>query len=912
MTGKQQETLDRLFAEAVALPLERQPAFLRENCRDPEVRLELESLLAFASRPLAGFTEAIQRVAGSLAAPDFAGLRLGEYRLTGRIGQGGMGAVYRAVRDDDQFQKTVAVKMLRFPDGDPAMLARFRQERQILASLEHPHIARLLDGGAAPLPYIVMEYVDGLPVTSYCEQEKLTVAGRLGLFRKVCDAVSYAHRQLVVHRDIKPGNILVTADGSPKLLDFGVSKLLTPVGMDPATITSTACAAMTPDYASPEQVRGEPVSTLTDVYSLGTVLYELLTGRRPHQLGTRDPFEIAREICEHEVESPRVNAEIDLVVLKAMHREPARRYQSVEQFSEDIRRYLEGRPIVARPDTLAYRGAKFVRRHRLGVGAAATLFAALVGGISVSTWEARRADTEAAAARAVNEFLQSDLLAQAGASAQSGPDTKPDPDLKVRTALDRAAGHVGAKFAKQPLVEASIRQTLGDAYEDLGLYPEAQQHMERALELRRRARGEADRDTLKSMHNLARLLFLEGKYAQAEAPLRSTLAAERRLLGAEHSETLDTMTDLAGVYRALGRYAEAEPLYRKVLDIQPRVLGEKHLDTATTMNELGMLYRLEGQYARAEPLYIRSLDIMRQLKGDEHPDTLTIMNNLAVLYDYEDKYEQAEPLFSKVLEVRRRVLGEEHHFTLLSMYNLASLYGDVGKYKEAEALLVPSEEVRRRVLGEEHSDTLDGTLNLALLYRSEGRYAQAETLFARLLELERRVRGREHRDTLNVMYALAELYRRQARNEEAERLSGAALEVQRRVLGAQHRATLATLALLGRVRVERQKYAEAEPTLREALTGFEQGAADDWRRHLAETLLGASLAGQTRYAEAESLLLAGYRGLLQRQAAIPADTKSVVGQAGERIVRVYIDWGKPEQASEWRQKLAGGTPRTPR
>src|SRR5271169_207555 len=258
---QQHDLLDRLFAEVLVLPREQQAAFLERNCDDPEVRSEIESLLAFASRPLKGITEAIGHVAGSLAAPDFMGQRVGPYRLTGRIGQGGMGAVYRAVRDDDQFEKTVAIKMLRFPDGDPAILQRFRHERQILASLEHPNIARLLDGGAwnppgsaEGQPYIVMEYVEGWPLTAYCEEGQLSVRQRLVLFRQVCDALSYAHRQLVIHRDVKPGNILVTADGTPKLLDFGVAKLLDPeIGHGAATRTSTGLLAMTPDYASPEQ-----------------------------------------------------------------------------------------------------------------------------------------------------------------------------------------------------------------------------------------------------------------------------------------------------------------------------------------------------------------------------------------------------------------------------------------------------------------------------------------------------------------------------------------------------------------------------------------------------------------------------------------------------------------------------------
>ncbi len=914
LTAQQRALLDRLFEGAVGLPPEQRPGFLSQNCDDPAVRREIESLLAFASRPLEGISEAVEQVAGSLAAPDFMGQRVGSYRLTGRIGQGGMGAVYRAVRDDDQFEKTVAIKMLRFPDGDPAVLQRFRHERQILASLEHPHIARLLDGGAwvppgseEGQPYIVMEYVEGQALTAYCEAKKLSIRQRLALFRQICDALSYAHRQLVIHRDIKPGNILVTPDGTPKLLDFGVAKLLDPeMGRGAGTLTSTGLLAMTPDYASPEQVRGEPVSTVTDVYSLGAVLYELLTGRRPHQLGTYDPLEIAREICEREVPTPGIGGDLDVIVLKALQKEPARRYQSVEQLSEDVRRYLEGLPIAARADTLMYRTMKFVRRHRLGMAAVAGVFVVLVGGIAASTWEARRADTEAATAKAVNDFLQNDLLAQASASTQAGPNTKPDPDLKVRTALDRAAARIVGKFERQPLVEASIRQTISGAYLDLGLYPEAQREVERALELRRRVRGEGDRDTMQSLYRLGELYVLQGKYAQAEAPLRNTLGIQRRVLGEDHPDTLNTMTDLATVYRGLGQYAEAEPLFTKALAAQRRVLGEKNADTASTLNNLGILYRMEGKYAQAERVYTLCLEIQRQLKGENHPDTLTVMNNLAALYEYENKYEQASPLFTQVLEARRRALGEEHPDTLLIMSNLATLYRDEGKYEQAEALYTTSQGARRRVLGEEHPVTLRGALNLAQLYRSEGKYGQAEALFTRILEVQRRVRGPEHPDTLIVMYNQAELYRKQGRYEQAEPLCSAVLEVRRRVLGTNHRDTVATLALLGRVRVEEHKYADAEAPLREALTGYEKPATDDWRRYLAQSLLGVSLAGQKKYAEAEPLLLNGYRNMLQREAAIPAESRSAVEEARGRIGRLYQDWGMPDKAAAWREEIQKG------
>src|SRR5215469_2024962 len=543
MNARQQQEVERLFHEALALPADERPAYLAENCSDHGIRSELESLIACATDSTPpSIASAIGSVALSASASGLIGQTVRAYRLTGVIGHGGMGTVYRAVRADDQFEKTVAIKMLRFPDGSPALLERFLRERQILASLEHPLITRLLDGGAwtppgsnEPQPYIVMEHVEGLPLTTYCAQHKLALPQRLQLFRHICDALSYAHRQLVVHRDVKPGNILVTADGHPKLLDFGISRLLDPTKKSgAASLATTSFAAMTPDYASPEQVRGGPVSTLTDVYALGAVLYELLAGRRAHQFSTHDPLEIAREICEREIAPPGVNGELDLIELKAMQKEPARRYQSVDEFSQDIHRYLSGLPIIARPDTLSYRAAKFVRRHSLALAAASVLLLALIGGISVSTWEARRADREAAVAQAVNDFLQNDVLAQANVRNQAGPSTKPDADLKVRTALDRAAARITGRFDRQPELEAAIRYTIADTYFGLGLYEDARTHFERALELRRRVLGAQNPGTLNTVSRLGEAALLQGKYSEAEALFRQSLAGQRRVLGPEH------------------------------------------------------------------------------------------------------------------------------------------------------------------------------------------------------------------------------------------------------------------------------------------------------------------------------------------------------------------------------------------
>ena len=879
LTSEQRQLAEHFFAEAIALSAEERDSFLEQHCEDAEVRREVASLLRYSGGPLTGAAEVIKETAAAWAAPDFAGVRVGAYRITGRIGQGGMGAVYRAVRDDDQFHKTVAIKMLRFTAGDEHLLQRFLRERQILASLEHPSIARLLDGGAwfppgasEPQPYIVMEYVEGRPLDSYCAENNVPLRERLALFREVCEALSYAHRQLIVHRDIKPSNILVTKARKLKLLDFGVAKLLDR-GPETRATATTGVLALTPDYASPEQVRCEAVSTLTDVYSLGVALYELLTGRRPHRFSSHDPLEIAREICEREADPPRVNPDLDTIVLKALQKEPSRRYSSVDQLSEDIRRYLEGLPLIARPDTMRYRAAKFVRRNRLGVAAAAALAVSLAGGIVASAWEARRAlqaqkeaqteselarserdraleaqraavternraqaaeqsatkernnavverqraDSEAASAKAVTEFLAHDLLGQASPNAQVAA------DMTVRKALDRAAEQLESKFAGKPLVEAAIRETMSDTYREMGLFSEAQKQVERAWELR------------------------------------------RVNLGERHLATLNSMNSMAIVMRLQGRLADAEKLYERILAIRIPLLGEKDRDTLVIMGNLAVVYNNQSKYAQAEALNLRVLEIQKRLLGPEHLDTLRTMNNLGSNYTREGKFAQAESVYKQVLEIRRRVQGPEHPNTLFTMNNLASVYGAANNFAPAEELMKQLLEIQRRALGPEHPDTLLAQNTLGMLAFRKGDFATAERILSENAVARTRVLGARHMDTLEV----------------------------RRNLGA--------------VQLRLDKFTEAEAILRATHEDLAQSGKEIWQRDLCSALLGTALAGLKRYAEAEPFLIAGYEGMLRRWQSVPATVRSQARTAGLRVAEMYEEWGKPELAIEWRRKLAAGS-----
>jgi non-specific serine/threonine protein kinase/serine/threonine-protein kinase len=805
-----------------------------------------------------------------------------------------MGVVYQA-RQLRPIRRDVALKVIKPGMDSRQVTARFETERQALAMMDHPNIARVFDAGAAPSgqPYFVMELVDGVSITRYCDEKRLTIRERLELFIPVCQAIQHAHQKGVIHRDIKPSNILVTEhDSRPiaKVIDFGLAKALGYQLSDATLMTNLVTVVGTLDYMSPEQAElgRHDVDTRSDVYSLGAVLYELITGSSPL---THEPdagyIEALQQIREKEPDSPSarlrrsttladvaesrgceparlpklLHRELDWIAMKALDKDRARRYETVNGLARDLQRYLAGEPVEAAPPSTAYRISKFVGKHRWALATAAAFTALLVAGVVVSAWMALRAREAEAEARAVNDFLRNDVLAQASANTQAGQGAAADPELKVRTALDRAAQRIEGKFAAQPLVEAGIRETIGNAYVDIGLFPEAQRQLERTLELRRRAQGEAHPETLNVINNLGTAYNYHGNYDKAEALLNRALEIERRTIGKEHATTLTTMNDLAQAYVRLGKYAEAEPLYSEVVATTSRIRGPEDQNTLTTTNNLAMLYIRQGKRGQAEPLMKQVLETWRRTLGEEHPLTMTVMNNLALVYVGLGKYEQAEPLNKQVVEFSRRVLGEEHPNTLTAMGNLAKVNYIQGRYEEAEPILLKAAEVGRRVQGEENPNTLLTKFKLAELYVKQGKFAQSDQMFSAVFE------GR------------------------------------RRVLGATHPDTLETIGALGRVRLEEHEYATVEPLLRDALAANEKSPSDDWRRYHIQALLGGSLAGQKKYAEAEPLMLSGYEGLTKREGTIAADTRSVVREAVDRIVRLYEDWGKPAKAAEWRSQL---------
>jgi serine/threonine protein kinase len=928
MDAQRWAVIESVYHAAFGKEPGKRSSYLAAACADdPRLRSEIESLLAYADVHLSSpselpkMAEVLDRIGGiapsGMVEPTAAGnppalpAAIGRYRIHRLLGEGGMGVVYEA--EQEQPRRTVALKVIKPGSAGAELLRRFAQESEALGRLQHPGIAQIYEAGTAdtgcgPQRYFAMEFIRGQSLLDYAKAHELNIRQRLELMAKVCEAVHHAHQRGIIHRDLKPGNILVDESGQPKVLDFGVARV-TNSDARATRQTDVGCLVGTLAYMSPEQVLADPLEldTQSDVYALGVILYELLGGRLPYAI-SRNLSEAVQTIREEDPAplsaiSRNYRGDIETIVAKALEKDKVRRYASAADLAGDIQLYLTDEPIVARPPSTTYQLQKFARRHKTVVAGVAAVFVALIVGTLVSTWEAARANSEAATAKAVNDFLQNDLLAQASANTQARPDTKPDPDLKVRIALDRAAVRIAGKFKEQPLVEAAIRQTIGNTYTELGLYPEAQRQTERALELRRRLLGAKHRNTLQSTNALAVLYLDQGKYEQAEPLFTKELQVWQRALGKENPDTLNTMSNLAWLYLNQGKYAQAEPLYTSVLQVQRRVLGEEHPDTLMSMHSLAWLYREQGDYAQAEPLFRKVLEVRRRVLGEEHPDTLISLNNLARLYRYEGKYAQAEPLYINAVELQRRVLGPEHPDTLISMNNLALLYQNEGRYAQAEPMFRKVLEVRRRVLGEEHPDTLISVNNLAWQYQGEGKYAQAEPLYTKVLEIQRRILGEENPTTLIIMNNLAGVYREQGRYALAEALYIKVLELQHHALGAEHPRRLSSTNDLALLYVYRSKYNRAEGLLREALDGYQKAKSDTWERYNCQSLLGVSLAGQKKYAEAEPLLLSGYEGMQQRESTIQASSRFKLKQAGNWVVQLYQDWKKPGKAAEWRQKL---------
>jgi serine/threonine-protein kinase len=801
--------IETLFHQASEMEPARREAFIGQACAgDPELRAELDSLLSSPDLTLAELKIPVAIAAGDLLGAASAELeRIGAYRLIRTLGEGGMGTVYLGARDDDQYQRMVAIKVLRAGlTHRPELQLLFRTERQILADFDHPNIARMLDGGITPQgsPYLVMEYIDGIALDVYCRQENLPLDARLRLFRTLVAAIDYAHRHLVIHRDIKPLNVLVTPDGTPKLLDFGIAKLIDPYQSPSSQVLLAGNEQMlTPDYASPEQLLGRPVSTATDVYALGVLLFELLTGELPFARARSEPMAQARAICEqsperpsevclrtHHLSSPeaqKIRGDLDSIVLKTLRKQPEQRYAAAAQFLEDLDRYFKSLPVEAAVQSIPYRMRKFVRRHRVGVAISMLAALLIVGFAAAMALLARRATRGEAKARREEQFLESIFRA-------ATPEGSKGENVTARQLLDQAAGRLDMELGSDPELRAEMTENIAQSYVAVGMYGRAQPLLERALQLTEQNRGQTSVSYAEGLGNLATDLRLQSEYAKAEPLFRRAVAINENLYGQRSFASAHSLSNLGECLYWEERDPEAEHVLRQALAIE-RPLADNQQDG--TRNYLALVLERRGAYPEAAQLLRESNAIAGRVLGKQSADYLISLHDLAGAQIDMGDLEGAARSEHEVLTTRQKIWGRNHPDTAYSLNNLGWIYLELGRHQMAEPLLKENVAIMRAISSAPGPLYVSSLANWGRLLEQKGDYAGAAKAYGEAMQLLAAGGHRESWGAAKIMgyQSLLDLDRR--RYPDAIRLAESAVQIERKLGGDSNPQLSAGLLVLG-------------------------------------------------------------------------------------------------------------------
>jgi serine/threonine-protein kinase len=863
--------IQQVFHAVVDLPAEERSAALDEACHgDEPLKQSVLQLLANDTRGesiVDGDVDAVARVlAGDTTASN--GPTFGPYRVIGQLGEGGMGLVYLAERED--VGQRVAIKVLRDVWVSPIGRTRFAAEQRALARLSHPSIAKLYDADTLTdgTPWFAMEYVEGLSLTQYCRRHSRRVEDRLRLFRDVCIAVQHAHQHLIVHRDLKPSNVLVSAAGTVTLLDFGIAKQLE--GLDaPADSTRTMSRLMTPNYAAPERLVAGEVGVHSDIYSLGVILYELLAGRLPFDVTNLPPREAERVILENQPEKPSIVsrattsgalatrsawADLDVLCLTAMHKDPQRRYRSVEALIRDLDHWQRGEPLEARPDSVGYRARKFVGRNARSIAAATIVLVSAAALILFYTVRINRANTialeEVARTARIQQFMLT--LFDAGEA-----DAAPSNDLRVITLVDRGVREAQSLDA-EPAIQAALYQTLGSLYQRLG------------------------------------------NYDRAETLLRSALDERRRLVGADHPDALESVIALGLLRIDQAKLDEAERLAREGVETSKRTLPPGHPVLAKATAALGKVLEEQGLYDRAIPTLEEAIRL-QEASSPPPPEFSATLSELANAHFYAGHMDASETLNKRALDVDRRLHGPRHPNVASGLLNLGAIESNRERYADAVQYYRDALDIMQEWYGEKHPETASAMTILAQGLTRQGQYDEAAVLFRRALATQEEVYGHVNRRVSFVLNELGMLALRQNHLDEAEAALTNALEINRALYQNKHFRVGNSLANLGSVYLARDRFDRAEQVLREAVAvDVATLPADHVNTAIAHIKLGRVLFRTHRYAEAERELLEGYRSL-KKQASPPP---SWVKTASEDLVLVYDATHRPDQADVFRAELA--------
>ncbi|HEX8816022.1 MAG TPA: serine/threonine-protein kinase [Terriglobales bacterium] len=854
MTTPRWEQVKEVLHQALLLEPDRRSAFLDSACSsDRSLKAEVESLLSAEAEVRTNFMQSRSIDSSTNFTFDLpAGLEAGQlisdrFHLIRMLGQGGMGQVWLA----DQLEpvkRQVALKVVSFAGYDQAALQRFMLERQALAIMDHPCIAKVFDAGctAQGQPYFVMEYVPGLPITTYCDQHKLSTAARLELFISVCEGVQHAHQKAIIHRDLKPSNILVVeVDGkpSPRVIDFGIAKLLgDPAAAAQHTGTIFGGIIGTPGYMSPEQTdpNSRDIDTRADVYSLGVVLYELLTSTLPLDLNQwRDkPFDEAlrhlreddpprpstrittrreaiTELAANHATNPQklvsiLRGDLDSIAMKALEKDRAARYQTPSALADDIRRFLSHQPVVARSATFTYRMGKYIRRHRSAVAAASVLVLLLVGFAILQALQLRRTTRERDRAGRIVNFMVNMFKV-------SDPNEARGNSVTAREVLDKASADISTGLSHDPELQSDLMYAMANTYKNLGLFSRSHQLAQGAFDIRHRTLGDKNPKTLESMNQLGWDLDREGKLPEAEAIIRQASGIEQQTLKPDDPITLETRDTLAVILEDLGKYSDEEKLTRETLAIKKARFGPDDLQTIRTALSLANSLTGQNRYADAEAMYRDLLATEQRVFGADAPRTLSTMHNLANSLQGQGRYPEAEAIYRQAIAIEERVLGPDHPDTADTMTTLANAlgYGE-GRTAEAEALYRKAYAIEERTLGPDVPVTLRAKEGLANILSTEGHYPEAEQMQRSILAVRLRALGPDHTDTLLSQYNLASALWRENKLAAADQLLRQTLDAQTRTLGAEYDDTLATQSTLAAVLISERRYQDAETLARTA------------------------------------------------------------------------------------------------
>lgn len=819
---------------------------------DTELRTEVESLLgSYNQEYLEQPVGTIDQVTRILDHQMMQGQEIGAYRIIRQLGDGGMGAVYLAERGDHQFNKRVALKVVKRGMDSEEIIRRFRSEQHILASFNHPNIAQLFDAGIAPdgRPYFVMEFVDdAAPIDRYCDQHQLTIRQRLELFCTVCAAVQYAHQNLVVHRDLKAANILVGRDSGIKLLDFGIAKVLNERDQNTWLVqTRFEARVLTPDNAAPEQIRGEAITTATDIYALGVLLYQLLSGHRPYQVSGLNVAQVEQIICHRDPDNPSsviavtteqnlptvgivqvtpdrvaearstrperlirdLRGDLDTIVLKAMQKDPSRRYATVSQFAEDIQRWLQGMPILARPDSIGYRIKKFLGRHRMGATMASSVFVSLTAFSIATAKQSRRIQRQSQEitrqrdkAEQVATFLKEMFQV-------SDPAVNHGATVTAQELLEKGASRIESELGNQPQLLADLQFVIAEVFMNLGLFDRAQVMAERSLALRRRLFSPPHVLLAESLFLLAGVMRFNERYDESQRFYQESLVMQQRLFGKQHTAVAATLNEMGIIAGYRGDVEQARALLEQSLAMRRLLHGEDHPNVARTLNNLALLLKRNGQPEAAEKLYQQALQLQRKLFGNDHPDVARTLNNLAGTLRALGQVEQAEVLDREALAIRQ-LIYKEHPETAQSLNNLASSLLRKGKLSEAEALFRQAAQLWQNLYRDNHPQVARGLSNLAHVQRLQENDQEAEELLVKALKILEHHHGADHPETVRVMAALASVRYDSGDYSTALSLYNHAYQSYQAIYGNNHERTVAVCHKLAEVLIRTGNAAKAE------------------------------------------------------------------------------------------------------